>query len=139
MKTIEKFVKRVISAAPTEPLAGIARMMDRHNVGAVVIVENYRPVGILTDRDIAIQFGAHGKSLLTPASAIMSTPIKQVHRDEGIFDTTHTMMEAGVRRLPVVDDDGHLAGLVTLDDLFRVLVRELGNLAEGIKLEMEVK
>jgi CBS domain-containing protein len=101
-KTIEKFVKPVVTSGPNESLASIASLMERRNVGAVVIVEGSRPV------------------------------------DDGIFDTTQTLRDEGVRRLPVVDDDGLLVGLVTLDDLLRVLSRELSNLAEGIRSEMEV-
>jgi len=69
----------------------------------------------------------------------MSTPVMTVGRDDGVFDTTQSMMESGVRRLPVVDEDGRLVGLVTLDDLLRVLGRELSNLLDGIRSEMAVK
>ncbi len=69
----------------------------------------------------------------------MSTPRRTVHQDEGIFDTTRVMMKCGVRRLPVVDDEGLLVGIVTLDDLLRVLSRALCNLTEGIRAEMELK
>lgn len=139
MKTIEKFVKKVVSAAPRESLATIARLMGQHNVGAVVIAETGKPVGIVTDRDVALRVVAQGLSSQARAGEVMSTPVKIVHRDEGVFDTTQVMMELGVRRLPVVDDDGLLVGLVTLDDLLRLLVRELSNIVEGIKQEMEVK
>jgi CBS domain-containing protein len=70
---------------------------------------------------------------------IMSKPAKSVYRDEGVFDATQAMMDYGVRRLPVVDDDEELVGLVTLDDLLRVLSKELSNLSHGIRSEMEVR
>jgi len=137
--TIEKFVKHVVTVQPNEALSSVARLMERRNVGAVVVVEHDRPVGIVTDRDLALQLAARGISPATPVARIMSTPPVTVGRDEGVFDTTQTMKEAGVRRLPVVDDDNHLVGIVTLDDLLRVLSRELSNLIEGIKPEMELK
>jgi CBS domain-containing protein len=137
-KTIEKFVKPVVTAGPHEPLSAIASLMERRNVGAVVIVESHRPVGIISDRDIALQVAAHGVAIQTPVSRVMSAPVKTVGRDDGVLDTTQTMRDEGVRRLPVVDDDGCLVGLVTLDDVLRVLSRELSNLAEGIRSEMEV-
>lgn len=139
MKTIEKFVKQVVSAAPTETVAAICRLMEQHNVGAVVVVEQHKPVGIVTDRDICLKLGAHGVSPQTRVGDVMHQPVTVVNRDEGVFDTTQSMREAGVRRLPVVDDDGWLVGLVTLDDLLRLLVRELSNVVEGISQEMEIK
>ncbi len=139
MKTIEKFVKRVVTAAPGDSLAAVAQLMERHNVGAVVIAENHRPVGIVTDRDLALQLGARGVSPRTPVGEWMTAPVKTVSSDDGVFDTSQVMRESGVRRLPVVDDDGRLVGLVALDDLLRVLSRELSNLTEGIRTEMEIR
>jgi len=138
-KTIEAFLKKVITVLPSESLSSVARAMDQHNVGAVVIVENRKPVGIVTDRDIALHLGARGLLAQTPVRKVMTTPVKTVSRDDGVFDTTQAMMESGVRRLPVVDDYGELVGLVTLDDLLRVLSGELATLIQGIKSEMEVK
>ena len=137
-KTIEKFVKSVVTAGPNDSLMSIACLMERRNVGAVVIVDGKRPLGIVSDRDIALHVAARGVSIQTPVSRVMVAPVKTVGRDDGVLDTTQTMREAGVRRLPVVDDDGRLVGLVTLDDLLRILSRELSNLAEGIRSEMEV-
>lgn len=139
MITIEKFVKKVVTAAPTESLATIAGLMGKHNVGSVVIVEGLRPVGIVTDRDLALAVVGRGISPQVTAATIMSTQLRVVGRDDGVFDTTRAMNESGVRRLPVVDPGGRLVGLVTLDDLLRLLARELSNLADGIKFEMDVK
>lgn len=138
-KTIETFVKKVVSVHPDTSLAAVARGMKQHNVGAVVITEKQMPVGLVTDRDVALQLGASELSPQTPVRKVMSQPVHTVYSDDGVFDTTQVMMEQGVRRLPVVDSEGALVGLVTLDDLLRVLSRELSNLAEGIKSEMEVK
>jgi len=138
-KTIETFVKQVVTASPDDTLASVARLMDRHNVGAVVLVENHKPVGIVTDRDLALELGARGLSPQAPARKAMHSPVQWVYRDDGVFDTTQALMEHGVRRLPVVDNDDELVGIVTLDDLLRVLSRELSNLSQGIKSEMEVK
>lgn len=139
MQTIESFVRKVVTANPWDSIAAIAGSMEQHNVGAVVIAENHKPVGIVTDRDLALRLGAHDVAPQTRAVTVMSKPVKTVHSDEGVFDTTQSMMEYGVRRLPVVDDDGELVGLVTLDDLLRVLSRELSNSSQSIKSEMEVE
>lgn len=141
MKTImvEKFVKPVVTARPQDTLAAVGRLMEQHNVGAIVLAEDRRPVGIITDRDLALHVAARGVSLQTPVARVMTAPVQTVGRDDGVFCTTHSMREAGVRRLPVVDDDGRLVGIVTLDDLLRILGGELSNLIDGIRSEMEVK
>jgi CBS domain-containing protein len=138
-KTIETFVKKVVTVLPCESLSSVARVVEQHNVGAVVVVENRRPAGIVTDRDLALQLGARGLPVQTPILKIMNAPVKTVTRDDGVFDATQSMMEYRVRRLPVVDDDGELVGIVTLDDVLKVLSGELSTLIQGIKSEMEVK
>jgi len=139
IKYVENFFKKVQTAGLSESLASVAHRMEQHNVGAVVIVENQRPVGIVTDRDLALELGARGTTPETPVVKIMTTPVETVARDVGVFGATQAMRELNVRRLVVVDDDGFLCGIVTLDDLLRLLSRELANLTEGIKPEMEVK
>jgi CBS domain-containing protein len=139
MKTIESFVRTVVTARPSDPLTSVARAMDRQHVGTVVIVESGRPVGMVTDRDLALHVLVRGALPETPASAVMSKPVKTLDRDEGFFDTARELMDAKVRRLPVVGEDGRLVGIVTLDDMLDVLSRELSNLIAGIKPEMETK
>lgn len=139
IKYVETFMKNVVAAGPNDSLAAIARLMEQHNVGAVVIVENHRPVGIVTDRDLALELGARGASPQTPAVRVMSTPVEIIHQDEKVFGATQTMRDLNVRRLVVVDEDGLLCGMVTVDDLLQLLARELANLAEGIRPEMKTK
>jgi CBS domain-containing protein len=103
MKTIEEFVRKVVTTAPSALLASIARTMEEHKVGALVVVEEDRPVGMLTDRDLALQVVARGVSPQTPVAKVMSAPVMTAPRDDGIFDMTQAMMDAKVRRLPVVD------------------------------------
>jgi CBS domain-containing protein len=132
---IERFTRDVVTAAPQDCLADVARLMDRHNVGAVVVVENHQVVGIVTDRDLALEMGARGRRPETPVVRVMATPAMTLHQDEGVFAATQAMRDAGVRRLPVVDEDGRVTGIVTLDDLLHVLARELYNLTQCIHSE----
>ncbi|HYV37399.1 MAG TPA: CBS domain-containing protein [Gemmataceae bacterium] len=126
-------------AQPSDSLTAVARSMERHNVGAIVVVENGRPAGIVTDRDLALQVVARGVSPQKAVRDIMTAPVKTVEQSEGVFDTTRTMMDAKVRRLPVVGEDDRVVGIVTLDDLLGVLSQELSHLIAGIKPEMETK
>jgi CBS domain-containing protein len=113
--------------------------MQEHNVGTVVIVEDRRPVGIITDRDLALALGARDVSPQAQVQKVMTRHVLAIPEDTGIYTATKFMRERGVRRLPVVDGEDRLVGIVTLDDLLHFLGRELYNLAEGIKHEMEVK
>jgi CBS domain-containing protein len=139
MKLNDLFTRDVVTAGPDEALAGVARRMQDHNVGTVVIVEDARPVGIITDRDLALALGARGLSPQAPAREVMTRHVLAVPEDTGVFTATRFIQESNVRRLPVVDREDRLVGLVSLDDLLRWLARELSNLAEGIGPEVQVK
>ena len=139
MKLNDLFTRAVITAGPDEALAGIARRMQEHNVGTVVVVEDGRPVGIITDRDLALALGARGLSPQAPAREVMTRHVLAVPEDTGVFTATRFIQDRKVRRLPIVDGEDRLVGLVSLDDLLRWLARELSNLAEGIGPEVQVK
>jgi CBS domain-containing protein len=133
------FATKLVTAGPKETLSSVALQMREHNVGAVVIVEGQKAVGIVTDRDLALALGADGVAPEAPVEGVMTTPVRTIPNSAGIFAATQCMRDAGVRRLPVVDEKGRLAGIVSLDDLMRLLGRELYNLAEGVRHELEVK
>jgi CBS domain-containing protein len=134
---VESFAKKVMTAAPGDSLASVAHTMDEHNVGAVVVAEHHRPVGIVTDRDLAL--GARGLRPQTPVARVMAAPGETIGVGDGAFQATQTMRKRNVRRLAVVDDTGDLAGIVTLNDLLRLLRRELANLVDGIGPVMQVR
>jgi CBS domain-containing protein len=133
------FTKEVVTARPGDPLAKVAKLMEQHNVGTVVVAEEQRPVGIVTDRDLALAVCARGVSPDEHVQKVMTCPVSTMRANEGIYRATQHMMELAVRRLPVVDDIGRLAGLVSLDDLLLLLSRELNNMAQGIRSEAGVK
>jgi CBS domain-containing protein len=130
--------RRPVTVGPDESLAKAARLMEQENVGAIVIVRQHRPVGILTDRDLALAICLHGATSRDPVQKHMKSPVETIRDDQGIYDATQKMMELAVRRLPVVDDDGQLVGIVTLDDLLSLLSRELRNVAQGVRAEVAV-
>ncbi len=136
---VENFAKPVRTAAPNDPLGSVARTMDEHNVGAVVVVENNRPVGIVTDRDLALALAAHSATPQTPVVRVMVSPVETIVQGDGVFQATQAMRERHVRRLAVVDENDELVGIVTLDDLLRLLSRELANLVEGIGPELQAR
>jgi CBS domain-containing protein len=139
VKLNDLFTRKVITAGPDEPLTDVACRMQEHNVGTLVIVEDQRPVGIITDRDLALALGAGGVSPRTPVKEVMSRHVLAIPEDTGIFTATKYIRECGVRRLPIVDREDRVVGLVSLDDLVRVLAGELSNLSEGIKHEVAIR
>jgi CBS domain-containing protein len=130
--------RKAVTVGPEESLSKAARLMEQENVGAIVVVKQHRPVGIVTDRDLALAVCLHGASPRDAVQSRMMSPVETIRDDQGIYDATQKMMELAVRRLPVVDDDGQLIGLVSLDDLLSLLSRELRNVAEGIRTEVGV-
>ncbi len=130
-------------AAVIEPGASLREaslaMRNRH-VGALVVVERtggvQRPVGIVTDRDIVVAVlavpGARPEGIRV--RDVMPSRLFTVGEDDAVFDALETMRRAGVRRLPVLGGDGGLRGIVTSDDLLRVLAGELADLAEAFRL-----
>jgi CBS domain-containing protein len=139
MKLNDIFTRNVVIAAAEETLEAVALKMQEHNVGTIVVVEDRRPVGIVTDRDLALALGARRVSPNTEVQNVMTRHVLSIPEDTSIYTATKFMREREVRRLPIVDREDRLVGIVTLDDLLRFLGRELYNLAEGIKHEMEVK
>ena len=130
--------RRPVTVGPEESLSKAARLMEQENVGAIVVVQQHRPVGIITDRDLALAICLHGATPRDPVQKRMMSPVDTIRDVQGIYDATQKMMQLAVRRLPVVDEEGRLVGIVSLDDLLALLSRELRNIAEGVRAEVGV-
>ncbi len=119
-----------------------AQLMRQYHVGALVVVETITdrrmPVGLITDRDLVVEVLATGldASVMT-AGDIMQPESVVVTDNAGLFDTIRLMRDKAVRRLPVVDGQGELIGIVTLDDLQALLVEELGQLSALVAREQK--
>ncbi len=139
MKLNDIFTRTVVTASPTDTLASVARAMLEHNVGTVIVTTDGRPAGIVTDRDLALALGARGANAQAAVQEVMTRHVLAIPDDMGVYTATRFMRERGVRRLPIVDREDRLVGIVTLDDLLRFLGRELYNLSEGIKNEVQAR
>ena len=96
----------------------VARMMLEHDCGQIPVIDAQgRPLGVVTDRDIAIRVVARGGDGTATAGDAMTSPIKTVRTDSDLKDCVCLMEEAQVRRVPVVDESGKLAGIVALADI----------------------
>lgn len=129
--------KQVVSASPDTSITDVAKLMAEENVGSVVIVEDEMPRGIVTDRDITIEVVAQDRdSASTTAADVMREDLVTVDTDSGIFEVLRAMEEASVRRIPAIDPDGTLAGIVTFDDFVILLGRELKLLGDVVEAEI---
>ena len=131
---LSRFEHGAVVAELDESAAAAAQRMRDFRVGCVVVVRNARPVGILTDRDLALRVVAAGLDPRTTlVSEIVTYDANTVARDAGIETAVHIMAERGVRRLPIVTEDGKVSGVVTADDLVVLFNAQLAHLAVGIR------
>jgi CBS domain-containing protein len=128
----EMFRSDVTTAGPEESIRDVAARMKRKNIGAVVVVEGRRVVGIATDRDVALAVALGKASPDAPVSTIMTREVKSVWDDQGLFNATQAFMGYRVRRLPIVNHDNELVGIVTVDDVFALLAQELSNVSKAL-------
>lgn len=134
--SLERFCrKEVATVQANDTVVGAARKMQEKHVGAVVIVDRAgRPVGMLTDRDIACRVIALALDPeRTQVDSTMSRDLVTVRRDGTIDEVAFSMRKQGVRRVPIVDAEGKLAGLVAFDDLVVLLSAELGETVAALR------
>lgn len=123
----------VVSVSPHTTIGFVSDLMKQKKIGCVIITENHKPVGIVTDRDLAIRVDlTNNETSSHEISTIMTTDVSTIRKDTGIFEAVQVMKSSKVRRLPVVDMSGRLVGLITVDDIIRLLARELSEIARVI-------
>jgi CBS domain-containing protein len=119
--TIEDVMtKSVISVDASLTVNETAKMMEDSKVGAVIIMEENTPIGIVTDRDFAVKVAAHAYQISTPIKQIMSSPLFLINSDESVRAAADLMHDRGIRKLPVVDD-GNIVGIITASDIVSLL------------------
>jgi CBS domain-containing protein len=134
--TVGKFCNReVIIAEKNTAVTEVAKLMRRHHVGDVLIVDRHggkvKPVGILTDRDIVIELIACDVALdSVSAGDVMSYELVTAYEEDSIWDTLQKMRARGIRRVPVVNAGGELAGILAVDDLMELFAEELNLLSK---------
>jgi CBS domain-containing protein len=125
--------REVVTAEPNDTIAQATRKMKEADVGAVIVTEGGKVVGILTDRDVALATVLGEASPESPVSEVMTKDVKTIWADQGVFNATQYLAGQKVRRLPVIDRKNRLVGLVTADDLFALLSRELFNVSQALE------
>jgi len=134
--------REVVITEKSASVVDAARLMRTHHVGDLVVVEEKggrnQPVGIVTDRDIVVEVVAAGVNPdALKVGDIMGPEVATVRESEGLFEALRYMRDKGVRRMPVVDRDGGLVGILTLDDLLSLLAEEMTELAKLVSHERQ--
>ena len=127
--------EQVVAVSLDTPAVDVARIMGEKNVGSVVVISgDNRPAGILTDRDLAVRVMAQEKNPgEVRAKEVMTRDVVTFQDSMGIYEAIRKMTDEGIRRMPVVDDAGKLIGIVTMDDIIRMLGEEMAIIAKNIE------
>lgn len=122
--------QKVVECRGDQNLKDCSLMMKNDDVGSIVVTKDHKPVGVVTDRDIALRCVAEGKDpSKTLLKEVMSSPVITVSRDEGIYHIIDRMRDSQCRRIVIVDDAGKTMGLISAGDLLKLLIQELSMLS----------
>jgi CBS domain-containing protein len=132
--------REVVIVKRNDTIQEAARLMRQHHVGDVVVVEERDgirvPVGVVTDRDLVVEILATGLDpTVITVGDIMEQELVTVKESTGIFEAIQYMRSKTVRRLPIVDENGALLGILALDDLLELLSEELLGIAKLVRYQ----
>ena len=134
--------KDVVTVSPGTMVNDVTKLMEEKNLGSVVIQNvivggEREQFGIVTDRDIALRVVNNNLDpLSTPIEEVMTqNPVLTLREDVGLFEALEQVRKSAVRRFPVVDTDGNLKGIITLDDIIVLLGKEMAGVANIIENE----
>jgi CBS domain-containing protein len=139
MSLAELTRKSLHTVEPSDTVAKAARLMCDHSAGALVITDasGVTPLGVITDRDLVWMIAEGLDPRQAEVGQFVHAQLQTAAVSDGLSDVTRKMREQGVRRLPIVDADARLIGLVSLDDVLVLLGRELADAAGAITSELE--
>lgn len=134
MKVIDMAVHKVATITDEQNITQCAAQMRREHVGSLVVVDrNNRPIGMITDRDIAIEVVARNRNPNeTTVHDAMTTPVVTAMPNESMVVALARMREFGIRRLPIVDEEGALVGVISNSNLVEELSSLLDSLVRNI-------
>lgn len=117
MKVCECMTERVRTVTPDTPIREAARIMGRFDSGILPVQSDDRLVGMVSDRDISVRGVAEGMDPSTPVRKVMTTDVLYCYEDEAVEAVARNMGDIQVRRLPVLNREKRLVGIVALSDL----------------------
>jgi CBS domain-containing protein len=117
MKVSEVMTRDVQTISPDQSAREAASFMLQADAGSIPVTEGERLIGMITDRDIAVRGVAEGHGPDTPVRELMTNDVVAAREEDDVDDVAVRMSQAQVRRLPVIDDNQRLCGIVSLGDL----------------------
>ena len=111
--------KNVLTAEKSTTLQDAAQEMNRLDVGCVIVTEESKPIGIVTERDFVTKVAAEGRPLFTEISEVMSSPLITIDPEETIWEASEIMKEKVIHKLPVIEDE-RIVGVITTSDIVRI-------------------
>jgi CBS domain-containing protein len=134
--------REVVFATRETSIPEAAQLMRQYHVGDLVVVDEISgkrvPVGIVTDRDMVIEIISQALNINDfSVGDIMSPQLVSVQETEGVFETIRLMRTKGIRRVPVVNQEGELKGIVSADDILDLLAEEMAELSKVAPREQE--
>jgi len=119
--TLQLWIKKlldnsVLSVNSTVPAYEVAKLMENSDAGAIVVLENQIPVGIVTNKDLTIKIIAHSYPADTPIKRIMSSPLIFINPETGIDDAAELMSSKKIRKLPIISGD-EVIGIVIASNI----------------------
>lgn len=132
---VQKLAVEAVTATEETTVEQLAQIMADEQLGDLIVTDGEKPVGIVTDRDIVLGMAEHDDVASLTAGDLMTTDLVTIRGDAEDFELAETFADAKVRRLPVVDADGNLTGVVTLDDLIATIGEEMKDVATAIEAQ----
>jgi len=132
MQVSQVMTREVRIATPGQSIREAAKLMGELDAGSLPVGDNDRLVGMITDRDIAIRAVAAGKDPNTPVRDVMSAEVKYCFEDEELDHVAKNMADIQVRRLPVVNREKRLVGIISLGDLAQSEKKAAASAVSGV-------
>ena len=124
---------KVQSIDPNENVYEALRQMDEHGIGALLVMEGNKPIGLFSERDYARKLALRGlRSRETAVKTIMSSPVLTISPDASVQQALSMMTEKFIRHLPVVDGSG-VIGMVSIGDLVKAVIKDQQSLIEQLE------
>lgn len=134
--TVDEIIQTdVVNIETDQTVSDAVEEMAAEDVGSAVVVEDQRPVGILTDRDVALAVGQDENLGQREAGEFIEGDPITATTDMSIFEALQRLQDDNVRRLPVVDDEGNLQGIITLDDILVLFGEKIQDATEVIEAQ----
>ena len=111
--------KNVLTAEKSTSLQDAAQEMNRLSVGCVIVTDESKPIGIVTERDFVTKVAAEGRPLFTEISEVMSSPLITIDPEETIWEASEIMKEKLIHKLPVIENE-RIVGVITTSDIVRI-------------------